>query len=131
MLWNSLAEHLYLDEPFICNECDAKGPAPFDKSDKYEAAHNNDKSNKYEGAHDYDTHDLVRCQELVADVKSSIEEQLAGLEAKFANHEKAMDERLVTLESKVDDRLSTVDDRLSTVERLLELVHKKLGIEAE
>jgi hypothetical protein len=103
---------MYLDESFICNECDAKGLAPFDKSDKYE------------GAHDYDTHDLVRCQELVADVEASIEEQLAGLEARFANHEKVMDERLVKLELKVDDRLATV-------ERLLELMHKKLGIEAE
>ncbi|KAF8516788.1 hypothetical protein JB92DRAFT_2909192 [Gautieria morchelliformis] len=100
------------DESFICNECDAKGLASFDKSDKYK------------GAHDYDTHDLVRCQELVADVDASIEEQLASLEAKFANHEKVMDERLVKLESKVDDRLSKV-------EKLLELMHKKLGIEAE
>ncbi|KAF8516802.1 hypothetical protein JB92DRAFT_2909317 [Gautieria morchelliformis] len=100
------------DESFICNECDAKGLAAFKKS------------HKYKGAHDYDTHDLVRCQELVADVDASIEEQLASLEAKFANHEKVMDERLVKLESKVDDRLCKV-------EKLLESMHKKWGIEAE
>jgi hypothetical protein len=94
---------LYLEGSFICNDCDAKGPALFDKSDK---------SNEYKGIHDYHTHDLVRCQELVEIVEVSVEEQLASLKTKFANHEKVM------------------DDRLSAMEKLLEMMHKRLGLEA-
>ena len=84
-----------LDGVFICNNCDAKGTASLDN---------------YQGAHDL-THDLVRCQELVEDVDTSI------------------DDRLVSLEKRFDRLESKIDHRLLRMERLLEALLKKQGVE--
>ena len=70
---------------------------------------------KSEGAYDHKcgTHALVRCQELVEDVEVSVEERLASLQAKFASLE------------------SRIDGRLAAVEKVLEVMHKKLGVDIE
>ncbi|KAJ7597218.1 hypothetical protein C8J56DRAFT_1021519 [Mycena floridula] len=73
---------------FICYKCEAK---KFNIPD-----------------HDFDTHDLVRCAELVEEVVLTVEDRLSG-----------MDERLGRLES-------TVNERLSRMEKLLERLLGKL-----
>lgn len=77
------------DNVFICEECDAQ-----------DAENHGDHSI---------SHDLVRCQEVAEDARTSVEDRLDSLEGSFAKHEMAMDQKLARLESTVDDRLSRFD----------------------
>lgn len=86
---------MHIDGVFICNSCDAKGTTSFDT---------------YIGVHDL-AHDLVRCQELVEDIDTSI------------------DDRLVSLEKRFDRLESKIDHRLLRMEKLLEALLKRQGVE--
>ncbi|KAF7332467.1 hypothetical protein MKEN_00128800 [Mycena kentingensis (nom. inval.)] len=91
------------EEPsFICTACEARKKVAF-------------------GTHDMETHDLVRCQQLVE------EERQADLEERFERHEAYIDEKLLALETRVGARLSQVDHRLADMERLLMTLVTTLG----
>ncbi|KAJ6610414.1 hypothetical protein B0H10DRAFT_2060657 [Mycena sp. CBHHK59/15] len=70
--------------------------------------------------HTVDSHDLVRCQVQAESMEVTMEERLADLERRFRRHEAHMDDKLLGLESNINDRLSKVDNRLSEVEKLLQ-----------
>ena len=95
---------------FICNDCDSTREANF-------------------GDHN-DTHDLVRCQELVEDVDVSMEARLDTLQDQFATHTLTMDETFGRLESKLDGLEAKVDGRMSRMEALIEAMLAKMGVPA-
>ena len=91
------------DNVFICNDCDSTREANL-------------------GDHN-DTHDLVRCQELIEDDDISMEVRLATLQDRFATHTVTMDETFGRLES----NLAAVAERMSRVETLVEAMLARIG----
>lgn len=93
------------DDVLICMECDAK-----------------DAENH--GDH-LVSHDLVRCQEAVEDIETSVENRLDSLESSFAKHETAMDQKFGRLESTVNERLTRLE---ALLEKFLERTSNGNGV---
>lgn len=63
--------------------------------------------------HDIDTHDLVRCQEFVEEVKVTMEDRLTGMDERLGHFESTVNDRLLRVEKLLERLLGKLDDGLT------------------